>query len=412
MKTDDKQIIRALASRVAEIAALPIQAEKRTLWKRLNALSPVRPLVLIDEIPWHEMDVDGSLTLQCEDGFLRQIENGLRRTLYRWQHFPVDMVVEPYIEVPRAITSTGFGIQTIEETAATDANNWIVSHQYKPQIEHEDDLEKLVVPTLTEDHASNQQREAQARQALDGILDVRMTGMYVFSTLWDTLVEWISPEEVLVAVAERPAFLEAAIDKYVTVFDRMLDQAEEKNLLDDALTNAHCSYAYTDEEEFPRHRPGENVSTRNCWTDATAQLFGSVSAADHDRLEFQYIQRICARFGRVYYGCCEPLHDRIHLVRQLSNVRKISCSPWCDIDIAAEKIGRDYVAVNKPNPAWVAQEHFDSAMIAADLRRTRDACARNGTPLEYILKDISTVRYKPQRLWAWADLAIQTVLEG
>ncbi len=412
MTKNDHLILRDLASRVAEIAALPVQAEKREMWKRLNALRPVRPLVLIDEIPWHEMDVDGSLQPQCEDPFLRQLETGLRRTLYRWRHLPVDMVVEPYIEVPRAITSTGFGIQTLEQTAATDTSNWIVSHQYKPQIEDEADLERLVVPTLSEDRALNEQREAQARQALDGILDVRMTGMYVYSTLWDTLVEWISPEEVLIAVAERPEFLEAAIDAYVTVFDRMLDQAEEKNLLDDTLTNAHCSYAYTYEDEFPRHRPGENVATRHCWTDATAQLFGSIRPDDHDRLEFQYIRRICARFGRVYYGCCEPLHDRIHLVRQLPNVRKISCSPWCDIDIAAEKIGGDYVAVNKPNPAWLAQENFDPAMIRADLRRTRAACARNGTPLEYILKDISTVQYKPQRLWEWADLAMRAVLDG
>ena len=31
------------------------------------------------------------------------------------------------------------------------------------------------------------------------------------------------------------------------------------------------------------------------------------------------------------------------------------------------------------------------------------------TPLEFILKDISTVRYQPQRLWAWADVAMRVV---
>ncbi|MBP7402063.1 MAG: hypothetical protein KBA30_05545 [Clostridia bacterium] len=412
MNEQDIRILRGLASRVAEIAALPVQAEKRDMWKRLNALRPVRPMVLIDEIPWHEMDVDGFLQPQCSDPFLRRIEGGLRRTLYRWEHLRCDMVVEPYIEIPRAIGSTGFGIEKNEDTAVTDKNNWIVGHHYKPQIEDEDDLEKLVVPTLSEDKQENARHEEAAREALGGILDVRMTGMYVYSTLWDTLVEWITPEEVLIGVAERPEFLEAAMDKYVTVFEGMIDQAERMNLLDDALTVSHCSYSYTYEDEFPRHRPGENVSAKNCWTDATAQLFGSISAADHDRLEFQYIKRICARFGRVYYGCCEPLHDRMHLVRKLPNVRKVSCSPWCNIDIAADNIRGDFVAVNKPNPAWVAQEGFDTDMIGADLRRTREACARNGTPLEYILKDISTVKYKPQRIWEWADIAMKTVLDG
>jgi hypothetical protein len=184
MNQNDIRIIRELASRVADLAGLPVQAEKRDMWKRLNALQPVRPMVLIDEIPWHEMDVDGFLKSRCEDPFLRRIEGGLRRTLYRWDHLRCDMVVAPYIEIPRAIDSTGFGIEKSEDTAVTDQNNWIVGHHYKPQIETEEDLEKLVVPVLSEDKVKNEQREAMAREALGGILDVRMTGMYVYSTLW------------------------------------------------------------------------------------------------------------------------------------------------------------------------------------------------------------------------------------
>ena len=412
MTPRDLTIIRGLAARVAEIAALPVQAEKRDMWKRLNALRPVRPMVLIDEIPWHEMDVDGFLQGQCEDPLLRGIEGRLRRTLYRWEHLRADMVVEPYIELPRAIESSGFGITKNEDVAVTDKNNWIVGHHYKPQIEDDEDIEKLVVPTLSEDTALSARHSEMAHEALGGILDVRMTGMYVYSTLWDTLVEWLGPENVLMDVLDRPEFLEKAMDRYVTVFERMIDQAEDKNLLDDGLTVSHCSYSYTYEDEFPRHTPGEKVSALNCWTDATAQLFGSISAEDHDRLEFQYIKRICARFGRVYYGCCEPLHDRMHLVRKLPNVRKVSCSPWCNIDIASENIHGDYVAVGKPNPAWVAQESFDIDMIADDLRRSRDACARNKTGLELILKDISTVKYKPQRIWEWSDIAMRVAQGG
>ena len=44
MNEQDIRILRGLASRVAEIAALPVQAEKRDMWKRLKALRPVRPL--------------------------------------------------------------------------------------------------------------------------------------------------------------------------------------------------------------------------------------------------------------------------------------------------------------------------------------------------------------------------------
>jgi hypothetical protein len=38
-----------------------------------------------------------------------------------------------------------------------------------------------------------------------------------------------------------------------------------------------------------------------------------------------------------------------------------------------------------------------------------DACARHGCPLELILKDISTVKYEPRRLWRWAEIAMDVV---
>ena len=70
----DRDVLRRLAAQVAEIAALPVQQEKIGLWKASNGLKPVRPMVMIDQICWHEMDVDDELTLQCADPFCRRLE--------------------------------------------------------------------------------------------------------------------------------------------------------------------------------------------------------------------------------------------------------------------------------------------------------------------------------------------------
>ncbi|HJN15740.1 MAG TPA: hypothetical protein QGH10_09630, partial [Armatimonadota bacterium] len=70
----DREVIRDLAKEIAEIAALPKQQETIALWKASNSLKPVRPMVMIDQIPWHEMEVDGELSLQTEDGFCRGLE--------------------------------------------------------------------------------------------------------------------------------------------------------------------------------------------------------------------------------------------------------------------------------------------------------------------------------------------------
>jgi hypothetical protein len=34
-----------------------------------------------------------------------------------------------------------------------------------------------------------------------------------------------------------------------------------------------------------------------------------------------------------------------------------------------------------------------------------DVCHEAGCPLEIILKDVSTVRHRPHRLWEWAEIA-------
>ena len=142
LNKQDVTIIRELAARVAEIAALPVQEEKRELWRKLNACEPVRPMVMIDQVCWNEMNIDDELTLRCNDTECRRYEDYLRRTLFQWAHFPVDMVVEPFIRVPKAIQNSGFGIIVHEETAVTDPTNAVVAHRFENQFQTKDDLEK------------------------------------------------------------------------------------------------------------------------------------------------------------------------------------------------------------------------------------------------------------------------------
>src|SRR4030042_1399193 len=126
VRQKDRDVLRELGGKVAEIAALPVQQETIVLWKALNGLRPVRGMVMIDQISWHEMDVDGELTLQTEDAFCRGIETQLRRTLYSWKHMPADMVVQPFINIHKSIGGAGYGVRVIENTAVTDPRNSVV----------------------------------------------------------------------------------------------------------------------------------------------------------------------------------------------------------------------------------------------------------------------------------------------
>ena len=48
LSTNDREVLRGLAWHVVELAARPIEDDKRALWYRHNALDPTRPVILCD----------------------------------------------------------------------------------------------------------------------------------------------------------------------------------------------------------------------------------------------------------------------------------------------------------------------------------------------------------------------------
>jgi hypothetical protein len=145
----EKDVLRRLGSRIAEISSDQVNKTRAELWRDLNDLKSKRPMVWINEIPWHEMNVNDELTLRTEHPWARDLEQRLRRTIYQWDHMPGDMIVNPWIECPLVIHSTDFGIIEEVDIASTDSENDIYSRHFKIQIEDMDDLEKIQMPTIT-----------------------------------------------------------------------------------------------------------------------------------------------------------------------------------------------------------------------------------------------------------------------
>jgi len=408
ISTKDRDALRELARQIAEIAALPAQQERIALWKALNGLKPVRAMVMIDQIPWHEMDVDGELVLQTSDGFCRRIETQLRRTLYSWKHMRADMVVEPFITIPKSTRGADFGVRVIEDRAVTDPGNDVVGHRYIDQLSTEDDIQKIRMPEVALDEAATAESEERAHEIFGGILGIRMQGALPAFAPWDQIVQWRSPEHTILDLVDRPDFSHRMVSRLTDAHLALLDQLEAKGLLGSGQGTIHCTGAYTDELPAPGFDP-RRPRAKDLWTFGMAQIFSTVSPAMHDEFEIEYSIRWYSRFGLGYYGCCEPLDEKIAVIRRLPHVRKISMSPWVNVEKGAERIGKDYVFSRKPSPALLAPDTWEPDRVANDLRETLAACTRHGCPAEFILKDISTVRYQPQRLWEWSDIAMRVV---
>ena len=409
----DKAILRELAKKVAEISVLPIQEKTFKAWKGLNALKPERPMFMIDQLPWGELNRDGDMNCVCEDWLARHFEWQLRETLYRWNHIQDDRVVMNTIRVPKAISNTGFGMVIQEDRIAGDAGTAADSHDYKDILQNEEDIEKIRTPEISEDKTASAQWLNIAKDIFGGIMKVTQSGCDTYGHTWDIISTWHGVEECMYDIADRPEFIHKILTKMFGLMQYQMDEYEKLGVIDVGNPLIHCTGAYCDElpgfhgeseEELDKLR----YSTKNVWTYGSAQLFSMVSPEMHDEFEIAYQMKWYERFGMGYYGCCEPLDMKIGVISKLPNVRKISMSPWVNKERGAEAMAGRYVFSNKPNPAFLSSDiAWMPDLVRKDLIETYTIAGKYGNPCELILKDVSTVGNKPERLMEWAKIAAE-----
>lgn len=403
----EKNILRELAKKYAEIAALDIQQENMKRMRDNNDLKPGRPPVLIDEVPWHEMDIDGQLKNQCENSFAQEMETFFRRKLFQWKYFPGDMVVENFYPIYKSVHSTGYGIDIKENVAITDEANHIVSHEYLDQLSTEADLEKLRCPVITNDEEEDKRKLELAQEILRDILPVKLRGYYIYYAPWDVIPRLRGVSNVFYDMIDRPDFTHKIIKKFTEIELSIMEQYEELGLLDYDIPDLHCTPPYVSDLPAEDYDGGK-VRLKDVWIRSMAQLFSSISPELHEEFDLAYSKPLFEKCGLVYYGCCEPLDNKIDLLKKIPNMRKIGVSPWSNIESCAEQIGGDYVFARKPNPALVAVK-TDPEEVRKDISRTIEACLKNGCPYEFVLKDISTVSYRPENLIVWEQTARETL---
>ncbi len=413
LDADEKEVLRRLGEEVARIAADSANAERAALWTRLNDLKAERPMVWINEIPWHEMNVNDELALMTRNQWARGLETTLRRTIYQWKHLQGDMVVNPWLDCPLAIHSTDFGIVEDVDIVRTDESNEIVSRHFKVQIKEIGDIAKIQMPKVTHGRKTTEVTYAAMGNLYKDIIPVRKTGQtHIWFTPWDYLIRWWGIEEAMIDMIDRPGMVHAAYERMVDAWMVELDQFEEQNLLSLDCSNVRIGsggYGYTTALPGSPFDP-DHVHTADMWGCSNAQILAGVSPEMHWEFAMEHDLRWMRRWGLNYYGCCEPLDRKVELLYRIPNLRKVSVSPWNNLPRIFSGLGDRYVASFKPNPAiFLDEEWSPEAARRAIVEGLDTAKAEGCTNVELIMKDISTVHRNPQRLWAWAEVAMDAV---
>ncbi len=402
--TEDRTIIRDLAKRVAEIADMPIMAERRELWKKHNSLLPVRPLMLMfPEGSWGELLPHS--VLKCTDNGARGVEWSLRSRIYYYEHFQDDTVIEKEWIVGKAIGNTGWGLSPKHIPSTEARGAW----HFDPVIKEPSDLKKLTVPEVTYDEKASQNALAEYQDLFGDILDVKQKGVAHLSFhIMNQYTGLRGLEETMLDMYENPEMLHDAMSFFEEAHKHIVKQYVEMNLLslnNDSTYNNTGGNGYTDELPKEGFNP-DKVRLCDMWGSAEAQELAQVSPDMHEEFMLSYEKRLLEPFALTGYGCCEDLTRKLDYVFQIPNIRRISIAPHADVDICAEKLEDKYIFSWKPQPSHLVGD-FDEKALRSYIKHTLDV-ARNCV-LEMVLKDTHTCQFHPERFDIWTQIARELI---
>ena len=409
----DVDVVRRLAARKLQIVDAPLNRERRDLWYRLDAGTTGRPMVLAEvggiRDARHPLSV---LPVECQHPWTRGVERGLRTEIWQFEVLRDDHVVEPCARVGWQVQVSGYGVEVVQHQPEFEGT--LGARRWDAPIRDLDrDLDKLRHRTYTVDRDATLAEVARLGALFGDLLPVQVRGSFwwTLGMTW-TAIELIGLEELMVTMYDNPEGLHrlmAFLRDDILAYTRWL---ESEGLL--CLNNENDyigsgSMGYTRDLPSPGYEGQGRVRALDQWVLLESQETVGVGPDQFEEFIFPYQLSIARHFGKCYYGCCEPVHSRIHVLAKLPNMARISVSPWADEEAMARECGADIVYSRKPNPTLISTGVFDEVAMRADLRRTLEVA--RGCRVELVMKDVHTLNDEPARLARWVELAREAVDE-
>ncbi len=411
--TDERQIVRELAQQVAEVAALPIQQERLDLWRRQNRMDLCKPPVLVYiEDAWEEFVPPE--TCQCEHESARRLEIDFRRRLWAFEHIRDDRPITAEVDTYLVFNDSGLckadDQQVIDTDSPTGQRRGVVYGQVLP--DDADPGATFPKRTISPDWETTRVEQERLEDLVGDIMDVHV----IEATGWcacalDYLVFLRGAGQILLDIVDRPKWLEAMVQAMVASEIDAAHQCEAQHLLAMNNGNEHVGsggQAVTD--ELPGSGfDGEHVRLIDQWGFGTEQILSEVSPEMHWDLALRHEVKLLELFGLNCYGCCEPLHKKMEIVRRIPRLRRVSMSPFVNWAEGAEQIGGDFIYSAKPTPSLLQGVGWDIEPCRREIQTILDVGRANGCQMEFILNGTLTSRNEPHRYEQWTDMVQEMV---
>ena len=373
MAAKDRERLRNLASRYAEYANCEPMAQRREKWRLHNGLKEkTYPFHIEDNGTYH---ADLMPPLECEDERGRALEHRLLKAITSYEKIDDDRIIPDRFVVDWCTPVTGL-CDELELTRADDGHGKSFGYKSNKPIKDIDaDFGKLKRREISLDREQTEKHAAMAREAFDGLLPVAVgrTSSFYSHGITNKAVHLMGMEELYLQMAMNPdgvhrLFTFLAEDNFA------LGQWEEEQkllTLNNDGNQGYCSGSSLFSDETCVAAADEVASTDR-WGYLESQESVGVSADMFDEFLSPHFSRFADRFKLLKFGCCEPVHNLMPVLQRLNGLRKVSVTPWCDLEKLTETCRKDVIWCRKPVPLKLCGETFDPDDLRAHLQEALD----------------------------------------
>ena len=407
ISSKERNILRELAKRQAEIAALPIMDERRKRWYDLNDGKVEYPIVTME---YHGLELDVYPPLTCENPLARGLEAQMSRQLFKYETYRDDRVIPPSVTVgiPNWIRPFDFSAESFRPKDETSTTSMAYMYTH-PVNDFEADFGVFKPSKFTVDVGLKEANKNKAfvEELIGDILPVRLTFPGFVFCPGHILIQMMSMETMYLAFMDYPDLFHKMMRQLTDDYHAFMDAIEAGGAI---IPNNDQSSVLMDTYGYTHDLPGigelnRPVKFSDVWSYTNFQETVSMSPTMFNEFFFGYTREIIDRTGLHSYGCCEPVHSIWELcLSKLPNLRKLSISPWCDEEYMGEVMrGKKIVYQRKPFPNFFSSAlPFDEEAFKKHMEKTVKAA--RGCPLEVTFRDICSVYGEPQRLTRAVEL--------
>lgn len=392
VSSKDREIIRKHAGRYAEMVTSDEMARRRNVWRLHNRREARTVPFSVEDNGTYIRDLMGPLETAGEDE--RRYERFFKSAIIFMETIPDDHPFPDYYPVNWMIGRPEI-CPDLKRTMGADVNGRELGFETnKPLADLASGLKRLQRGDFTVDRDLTHNLLALSEDIFGDLLPARLVNdstLRVPTGLTAKAVLMMGMDNFYIAMMDQPGNVHKLYE-FITAEreDYLQWMVAEKLIRPNAREVWSGSGSFTLTDELPQPDDTfESCDVSRCFGFTEAQEAVGISNEMFAEFIFPYQSRLTRHFGQIKFGCCEPVHPFWETVSRFENLRKVSVSPWCDLQFVAEKAGKEIILSRKPEALKLCGEQWDREGFRSHMKEMLDTFSENF--VEIIFRDTCTL---------------------